>query len=133
MKLVILLSGCLRQKYRVTSTISPRQWPRCVDWEPRAAAITHPRGAAFRGEEVLEGGVLELPREAGFILSGCHPGGFAGVRAFLQKVGYGNSAPCQSNCVRLDTTSLLRETSLKIPDSVHLKDLDHWGEGLSRK
>ena len=49
------------------------------------------KGDGFSQWGVLESGVLELLRVVLVKLSGCHPRGFAGVKAFLQKVGRGNT------------------------------------------
>ena len=57
------------------------------------------------------------------------PGGGAanvlGVGMDFQKVGRGNSAPCQRNHVRLDTT-FLGVSTVTDPVSVPLKYIDHW-------
>ena len=57
------------------------------------------------------------------------PGGGAanvlGVGMDFQKVGRGNSAPCQRNHVRLDT-AFLGVATVTDPVSVPLKYIDHW-------
>ena len=70
--------------------------------------------------------MFELAGEAFVELAASHPGWLAGVRASLQKVGRGDSEPRRSNRLCFDTSRALREATVSNPDSIHLKDLDHW-------
>ena len=74
----------------------------------------------------MVGVILKLAGEALVELAASHPGGLSGVRASLQKVIRSDSEPRRSNRLCFDAARALREATVSNPDSIHLKDLDHW-------